>query len=72
MASYRFGKHPPKFDYRTLRFRDYLKADIPPPPPSTNVLTRVYEKLGTKDPTKLFPIDGNDTLGDCTIALLRL
>ena len=22
--SYRFGKHPPKVDYRTLRLRDYL------------------------------------------------
>lgn len=70
MPTYRFGKHPPKRDYRTLRFKDYLTAAIPPPPPSLNVLTRVYGNLGTADPTTLFPMDGNDTLGDCTIAAL--
>ena len=70
MASYRFGKHPPKLDYRTLRFKNYLTPAITPPPPSDNVLTRVYAKLKTTDPTKLFPIDGNDTFGDCTIAAM--
>jgi hypothetical protein len=30
----------------------------------------VYPNLKTSDPTKLFPMDGNDTLGDCTIAAL--
>jgi hypothetical protein len=70
MASYRFGKHPPKLDYRTLRFKNYLTPAIASPPPSENVLTRVYAKLKTTDPTKLFPIDGNDTLGDCTIAAM--
>ncbi len=68
MNNYRFGKHPPKIDYRTLRFRDYLKADLKAPPASVNTLTRVYEKLHVSDPTKLFPMDGNDTKGDCTIA----
>ena len=68
MPNYRFGKHPPKHDYRTLRFKTYLTPAIPPPPPSYNVLTSVYQKLKTTDPTKLFPMDGNDTLGDCTIA----
>jgi hypothetical protein len=24
MEAYRFGKNPPKVDYRTLRFKDYL------------------------------------------------
>jgi hypothetical protein len=70
MATYRFGKHPPKVDYRTLRMRSYLTTAIPAPPASYNVLTKVYTKLNTKDPTKLFPMDGNDTLGDCTIAAL--
>src|ERR1700730_11264287 len=70
MASYRFGKHPPKQDYRTLRFKDYLLPGLAPPPPSANALTRVYAKLGTTDPSVLFPMDGNDTLGDCTIAAL--
>jgi len=70
MPSYRFGKHPPKRDYRTLRFTSYLKPGIAAPPPTFNVLTTVYKKLKTTDPTKLFPMDGNDTLGDCTIAAL--
>jgi hypothetical protein len=70
MASYRFGKHPPKIDYRTLRFKDYLTSALGAPPASMNVLDRVYAKLGISDPKALFPVDGNDTLGDCTIAAL--
>jgi hypothetical protein len=71
MPGYRFGKHPPKVDYRTLHFRDYLTPKIAAPPAAYNALTsRVYPNLKTTDPTKLFPMDGNDTLGDCTIAAL--
>jgi len=70
MSSYRFGKHPPKQDYRTLCLKNYLTAALAPPPVSLDVLTRVYQKLNSSDPAKLFPIDGNDTLGDCTIAAL--
>ena len=70
MPTYRFGKHPRKSDYRTLRFKNYVTAALPPPPSSLNVLDRVYAKLGTSDPTTLFPLDGNDTLGDCTMAAL--
>jgi len=70
MPTYRFGKHPPKIDYRTLRFKNYLAANLPAPPPAANTLPRVYAKLGVNDPTQLFPMDGNDTLGDCTIAAL--
>ncbi len=70
MAAYRFGKHPPKVDYRTLRFKTYLTPAISAPPASYNVLTDVYSKLGISDPTTLFPMDGNDSLGDCTIAAL--
>ena len=68
MGNYRFGKHPPQMDYRTLRFKDYVTAALAPPPPTYNVLTNVYQKLNINDPTKLFPMDGNDTLGDCTCA----
>jgi hypothetical protein len=68
MAAYRFGKHPPKVDYRTLRFKSYLTNKLPAPPTSYSALTNVYAKLKTTDPTKLFPMDCNDTLGDCTIA----
>jgi hypothetical protein len=70
MAAYRFGKHPPKIDYRTLRLKNYLTSQLPPPPASYDVLSRVYQKLDTSSPTNLFPMDGNDTLGDCTIAAL--
>jgi hypothetical protein len=67
--TYRFGKGPAITDYRTLRFKNYLAPQIAPPPASFDVLTgRVYPALKTTDPTTLFPIDGNDTYGDCTIA----
>ena len=70
MQGYRFGKHPPKTDYRTLRFRDYVTAELAPPPAAFNVLDRVYGNLHKTDPAELFPMDGNDRLGDCTIAAL--
>jgi hypothetical protein len=70
MPGYRFGKHPPQVDYRTLRLRTYLTPAIAPPPASYNALDRVYQNLNTTDPTQLYPMDGNDTLGDCTIAAL--
>src|SRR6266568_4674998 len=70
MSSYRFGKHPPKHDYRTLRFKSYLTPSLAAPPASYDVLTRVFQKLDTSDAKKLFPMDGNDNLGDCTIAAL--
>src|ERR1700733_12200822 len=67
MPNYRFGKHPAKHDYRTLKFKTYA-TDLAAPPAAFNVLNNVYQKLGVTDPTTLFPMDGNDTLGDCTIA----
>jgi len=70
MHAYRFGKHPPMADYRTLQLRNYLGPTLPPPPAAYNVLQRVYANLRIDDPKELFPMDGNDTLGDCTIAAL--
>ena len=70
MIGYRFGKRPPKNDYRTLRFRNYVTAALAPPPAAFNDLDRVYDSLHTTDPTQLFPMDGNDRYGDCTIAAL--
>ena len=66
---FRFGKHPAVHDYRTLRFKDYA-SELPPPQPQFNALQRVYDNLHNSDPGALFPMDGNDTLGDCTIAAL--
>jgi len=68
MSNVRFGKHPPKSDYRTLRFASYVTAKLPAPPAAVNDLTTVYQNLKVSDPTVLFPMDGNDTIGDCTIA----
>jgi hypothetical protein len=69
MTTYRFGKRPARRDYRTLRFGDYLRAEaLAPPPRSYNVLTPVYKHLHTRQPAVLFPLDGNDVIGDCTIA----
>jgi hypothetical protein len=70
MPSFRFGKHPPKQDYRTLRLKSYLRPTLAAPPASYDVLPRVYDGAKTNDPTVLFPMDGNDTIGDCTIAAL--
>src|SRR5579859_2746740 len=70
MPQRRFGKHPPKHDYRTLRFKTYVTPALAAPPVQLDVLTRVYDKLHVSDPTALFPMDGNDTLGDCTCAAL--
>jgi hypothetical protein len=68
MTTVRFGKHPPKTDYRTLSLKNYFTSALAPPPASLNVLSTVYDRLGISDSSKLFPMDGNDTLGDCTIA----
>lgn len=70
MNAFRFGKHPPKHDYRTLRLKTYLTPALAAPPASYDVLPGIYQKLGTSDLTVLFPMDGNDSLGDCTIAAL--
>jgi hypothetical protein len=63
-----FGKKEKRNDYRTLQFADYLVPSLPPPPVASDNLARVYKALGVSDPTQLYPMDGNDTEGDCTIA----
>ena len=70
MKQFRFGKHAPKNDYRTLRLSNYLTKKMPAPPASHDALAQVYAKLKINDPTVLFPMDGNDQYGDCTIAAL--
>jgi hypothetical protein len=70
MPTLRFGKHPRKNDYRTLRLKNYLTPALPSPPVAYSVLPSLYEHLHTSDPATLFPLDGNDVLGDCTIAAL--
>ena len=65
---YKFGKHPPRHDKRTLLFKNYLAPELPPPPPQFDVLDRVFSNLQTQDVEILFPMDGNDQYGCCTFA----
>jgi hypothetical protein len=67
LTGFRFGKNPPKIDYRNLQFGTYLKDDLPPPLPEVNLTKRVCANLGHK-PEYLFPLFSNDILGNCTVA----
>lgn len=67
MPSLRFGKLPPKADYRTLRLKTYLGRGLAPPPIACDTLERVRAALGRRDIADLFPLSGNDRYGDCTI-----
>jgi hypothetical protein len=66
----RFGKHSRKTDFRTLRFKNYVTKALAPPPASADILGEVLKNVNAKpgDVPTLFPMDGNDTYGDCTIA----
>jgi hypothetical protein len=68
--NYKFGKLAPKLDSRTLKLSNYLSSSLPPPPDKFDVLNRVYGNLNFSDTGKIFPMDGNDQYGDCTIAAL--
>jgi len=56
----RLGKMPAKSSTKSLLFSDFIKADLPEPPPAYNF----WKKRAP------FPLNyyGNDTHGDCTIA----
>jgi len=62
-----FGKHPKKTKFKTIKLAKYMSA-LPAPDPSFDNLTKVYTRAGTTDASVLFPMDGNDTKGDCTCA----
>jgi hypothetical protein len=70
MATFCFGKSIPKIDEKTLMLSNYLTPILPSPPLSFDNLQTVYSKLNISNPKKLFPVDGNNTVGDCTIAAL--
>jgi hypothetical protein len=65
----KFGKLAPRNDYRTLKMSTY-SANLADPPVSFDNLNRVYNNLKVNDPSIVFPLDGNDKLGDCTICAL--
>jgi hypothetical protein len=67
----RFGRRKsdiaPHFDPKHLHFADYATA-LPTPPASFDILSRVLVNLPHESIPSLFPMDGNDTVGDCTLA----
>jgi hypothetical protein len=67
MTHYCTGLLPKVTKYKTLQFRCY-SADMPAPPASTSNLQTVYSALKVADPGYLFPMDGNDRIGDCAYA----
>jgi hypothetical protein len=68
---YKTGRNPVKLDRygRTLDLKDFMGA-VPDPPTAVVNSKRVYDALGINDPTILFPLLGNDKVGDCTIAAI--
>lgn len=70
MLNVKFGKLPARHDYRTLRFSAYVTPQLPKPPEQFTVLTEVYKNLKNNNPAEVFPMDGNDKYGCCTIAAL--
>lgn len=63
----RFGKLAAKHDYRTLLYKDFV-GTLPAPSVSLSNTQRAYKALGNSNPAEVFPMDGNDTEGDCTMA----
>ncbi len=66
----KFGKLAPQLSYTTPRLATYLADTIAPPPAAFDILPRVFTATKRSDIPGLFPIDGNNSLGDCTIAAL--
>jgi hypothetical protein len=66
---YKTGRNPIKLDRygRTILMKDFM-AEVPDPPTTVANSKRVYSALGISDPTVLFPMLGNDKVGDCTFA----
>ncbi|MGB0123623.1 MAG: hypothetical protein WA419_12415 [Silvibacterium sp.] len=58
---FKFGKHPPRHDPRTLQLKNYLGADLPAPPATE-------KNWMVKIPDKRWGMMGNDNYGDCTCA----
>jgi predicted acylesterase/phospholipase RssA len=77
VVSRKAGKHgrlPARRDERTLLFANYLQPALPPPALAIDNFLRMAAEAGLPDTdaaaASMLPMDGNDTLGDCTIAAL--
>lgn len=68
----KFGRLPKVTSPLAMRYADYRTSALPPAPPTFDVLDRVLSvRREARTPAKIaefFPMDGNDTIGDCTIA----
>ncbi len=65
---YKTGKLPKTPDFRNLDFAKYA-AGLAPPLDNWNVLDSIALRIGTPvDIPACFPMDGNDTYGDCVAA----
>jgi hypothetical protein len=64
----KFGKLEKTIDNRNLLFKNYINPTLVPASSYSNTAI-VYKKLGISNPSKLFPMDGNDNYGDCVICM---
>ena len=69
MKRFCFGKHPKKIDRlsRTLQMAKYA-ITLPDPPESVDNISRVLTNLKSNKVSSIFPMDGNDSYGDCVMA----
>ena|SRR6516165_3728199 len=67
MPNCHFGNHPASTIIVPC-FKNHSTPGPAAPPRSFKVLTNVNQKRKTSNSTTLFPVEGNDTLGDCTTA----
>ncbi len=68
LRTFRYGKKLPVIDDRTLKMEKYLQPSLPMLPESYSVLDRILPSFPGQTVETLFPMDGNDTKGCCTIA----
>jgi hypothetical protein len=68
MSNLKFGKLTPRHDDRTLMFSKYLTAALPPILPEYSNIAIVEKNIKISDVKKLYPMDGNDQFGCCTMA----
>lgn len=64
----KYGRLPAKIDSRTLQYEKYALSSLPSPLISCSSLYRMQYELKIGDCVPLFPMDGNDLLGNCTCA----
>ena len=61
------GKLAPRIDARTIVFGNYISDALPAPDPAHDAITMAMSIVGESNVSTMFPMDDNDTLGDCTI-----